>query len=204
MTELPQFPLRTVLFPTMALPLHVFEPRYRALVHRIIDGDRRFGVVMIERGAEVGGGDHRSDFGSVARIVEAEEFPDGRWALVAVGEERFRVTRWLDDDPYPRAEIEPWPDGGGEPLDVERFRDVEARFRRCLALASELGLDIGRYPDRIEPSPTGTMQLASLLPVGPLDKQCLLGTPGAAERLTAIDRIIDETIEMIELKLAQG
>ena len=204
MTELPQFPLGTVLFPSMVLPLHVFEPRYRVMVHRIMDGDRRFGVVMIERGSDTGGQDQRSDFGTVARIVEAEELPDGRWGLVAVGVERFRITRWLTDDPYPRAEIEPWPDEDDAPLDVDRFRQIETKFRRCMALASELGVDTGPLPDRIEASELGTMQLSALLPVGPLDKQRLLGSVGCCDRLTALEVAIDDATSMIELKLGQG
>lgn len=204
MIEMPQFPLRTVLFPTMVLPLHVFEPRYRTMVHHLMDGDRRFGVVMIERGSETGGDDQRTDFGTVARIVEAEEFPDGRWALVAVGVERFQVLRWLEDDPYPRADIELWPDRDDGPIDAARFESVETKFRRCMALASELGVDTGKLPERIEPSELGTMQLAALLPVGSHDKQLLLGAPGCCERLAAIDRAIDETVELIELKLGQG
>jgi Lon protease-like protein len=204
MSEMPQFPLRTVLFPSMVLPLHVFEPRYRALVHRIIDDDRRFGVVMIERGSDTGGEDQRSDFGTVARIVEAEEFPDGRWALVTVGVERFRVTGWLDDDPYPRAEIELWPDEDDEPVGAESFARVETKFRRCMALASELGVDTGQLPESIEASGLGTMQLAALLPVGPLDKHRLLGAPGAGARLVALDQAIDEAMELIEFKLTQG
>jgi uncharacterized protein len=107
---LPMFPLGSVLLPGMLLPLHVFEPRYRALVDHVLQGDGRFGVVLIERGHEVGGGDQRSDVGTVAEVVRTEVLPDGRWALLVAGRERIRVDRWLDDDPYPRAEVHAWPD----------------------------------------------------------------------------------------------
>src|SRR3954470_15280070 len=103
---LPMFPLGAVLFPGVGIPLHVFEPRYRALMRHCLDTDRRFGVVLIERGSEVGGGDVRFDVGTCARIVEADGLPDAGWALVAIGVERLRVRRWLPDDPYPRAEVE--------------------------------------------------------------------------------------------------
>src|SRR5688572_31807327 len=103
---LPMFPLGGVLFPYAVLPLHVFEPRYRALTEACLTGDGQFGVVLIERGSEVGGGDTRFQVGTVARIVEAARLPDGRYVLAAVGTERFRVQRWLPEDPYPRAEIE--------------------------------------------------------------------------------------------------
>ncbi len=201
---MPQFPLRSVLFPSMVLPLHVFEPRYRTMVHDLLEGDGRFGVVMIDRGSETGGDDQRSSFGTVARIVESEEYPDGRWGLITVGVERFRVTRWLEDDPYPRAEVELWPDADTDAVDPERFAEVEIRFRRCMALASEMGIDTGPLPEHIDPCALGTMQLAALLPVGPLDKQRLLGTEGSAGRLEAIDQTIDEALELIELRLREG
>ena len=75
--ELPMFPLGTVLFPHGVLPIHVFEPRYRAMVDDCLAGDARFGVVLIERGSEVGGGDTRFHVGTVAQIVQAGKMPDG-------------------------------------------------------------------------------------------------------------------------------
>src|SRR5829696_8282280 len=121
-TAMPMFPLGTVLLPSVALPLHVFEARYRALVHDCLEGENRFGVVLIERGSEVGGGDVRSNVGTVAQIVEAARFDDGRYALVAVGRERIRVARWLDDQPYPRADVEVWDDATPE-ADLARELD---------------------------------------------------------------------------------
>jgi len=100
---LPMFPLGTVLFPHAVLPLHIFEERYSALVETCLRGDGRFGVVLIERGYEVGGGDSRFDVGTVARIVEAARTPDGRYLLATIGTDRLRIKKWLDDDPFPRA-----------------------------------------------------------------------------------------------------
>src|SRR3984893_35674 len=104
--ELPMFPLGTVLFPHAVLPLHVFEPRYRLLTERCLADDAVFGVVLIERGSEGGGGDLLFDVGTAARIVQAARVEDGRWVLVAVGEQRVRVERWLPDDPYPLAQVD--------------------------------------------------------------------------------------------------
>src|SRR6478752_3521250 len=99
------FPLGTVLFPHALLPLRVFEARYRLMTERALRGDGEFGVVLIERGSEVGGGDTRFDVGTVARIVRAQQLPDGGFALATVGIRRIRVTAWLVDDPYPQAEV---------------------------------------------------------------------------------------------------
>src|SRR5256885_14347474 len=101
--RLPMCPLGTVLLPFAHLPLHIFEPRYRALVKDALAGDGEFGVVLIERGQEVGGGDARFAVGTIARIVQTAELPDGRGLPDAVGTERFRGTEWPPDDPHPPA-----------------------------------------------------------------------------------------------------
>lgn len=204
MSVLPQFPLQLVLFPTMVLPLHVFEPRYRAMIHDVLEGDRTFGVVMIDRGVDTGGEDQRSSFGTVARVLEAEEFPDGRWAVVTVGVERFRVKQWLPDDPYPVAEIELWPDLGTKTCDRDEFDRVLGKFRRCMALVSEAGVDVGEVPEGLEPGELGTMQMAAMLPIETFDKQKLLGAPDSVARLAAIEASIDDTLELVELRLRGG
>ena len=133
------FPLGAVLFPSMVLPLHVFEPRYRALTRDCLAGDRRFGVVLIERGSEVGGGDVRFSVGTAAQIVEAAELPDGRFALGTVGVQRVRVVSWLDDDPYPRAEVEVWADPPPTDMLVATHEENVVLLRRVLAMKAELG-----------------------------------------------------------------
>ena len=111
------FPLGTVLFPS-ALPA---AARLRGALPgpgaRLPGRRPRVRRGAIERGSEVGGGDLRTTVGTVARIIEAVELDDGRWALGTVGVRRVRVARWLDDDPYPRAEVEDWPDERRQPRD---------------------------------------------------------------------------------------
>jgi Lon protease-like protein len=81
--RLPMFPLSNVVFPYMLLPLHIFEERYRALMVDLQDEvEPEFGVVLIERGWEVGGGDERADLGTVVRLLDAEEIEGGRWVAV--------------------------------------------------------------------------------------------------------------------------
>ena len=130
--RLPMFPLSAVLFPHAELPLHVFETRYRQLTVDCLAGDGEFGVVLIARGSEVGGGDQRVGVGTVARIEKAAPLADGRWFLVARGTERITVSEWLPDDPYPTAMVEPkettdaavaGPDG--------LLREAELAVRRC-------------------------------------------------------------------------
>src|SRR5690606_26109954 len=81
--QLPAFPLGSVLLPGMALPLRIFEPRYRQMIRTVLDAEPyEFVVVLIERGSEVGGGETRADVGCVAQVVEAREYPDGQWAVL--------------------------------------------------------------------------------------------------------------------------
>lgn len=185
----------------MVLPLHVFELRYRRLVKDVLDGDGTFGVVLIERGREVGGGDHRSMFGTTAKVVKAEELSDGRWALITVGVERFKVSRWLPDAPYPQADIELWPDEGNESDLSEIYGVVSTKFRRCMALAAEAGLDVGPWPEAIDDVEFGCLQMAALVPVGSHDKQALLCAPGPSRRLVMLDEMIDSAVELIEARL---
>ena len=196
---MPMFPLGTVLFPYGVLPLHVFEPRYRALVDDCEQGDGEFGVVLIERGSEVGGGDVRTDVGTVARILQLERFPDGRSALAAVGTRRIRIRQWLDDDPYPRAEVEDWPDPSRATLPTD---DVEVLFRRALALAAELGeagapLDV----ELAEDPAVATFQVAALAPIGPADRQAVLATDTADERVVLLSQLLEEGSELLRARL---
>jgi len=206
--ELPMFPLGMVLFPTQLLPLHVFEPRYRQMTRDLLAGDGRFGVVLIERGNEVGGGDTRSDFGCVAQLVQAQQTPDGRFALMAIGVERLRVTRWLPDEPYPRALVQIVDDTESalSPEDLEsRYRASMAMLRRVLALAAEVGEPALASTIEFSEDPrTGSLQLCAAVPVGPFDRQRLLAASGADERLDLLDLYLADTRSDYEARIAMG
>jgi Lon protease-like protein len=200
---LPMFPLGSVLFPTMVLPLHVFEPRYRQLVHDCIEGEPEFGVVLIERGSEVGGGDQRTSVGTVARIVEAAPFDDGRWAIGCVGVQRIRVARWLSDDPYPRAEVEDWDDDDIDtPPADERLEQTIRAVRRSLALHAELGDAAAPATVELSDDPVlATYQLAAVGPFGPADRQELLEAPDAAARLERLHALTVENLDYLRMRL---
>ncbi len=198
------FPLGSVLLPGMSLPLHVFEPRYRALVQRCLEAVPEFGVVLIERGSEVGGGDERTGVGTVARIVEATRFDDGRWAIGAVGVRRIRVERWLADDPYPQAEVSDWPEDPAEP-DAGALDAVVPTFRRVLALAAELGVAVPAATVALADDPlVAGYQMAAAAPLGPVDRYQLLGAAGPAERLRLLAACLGEQAELLEAQLAMA
>jgi hypothetical protein len=135
-TDLPLFPLHTVLCPGIALPLHVFEPRYRLLVARCLAEDRPFGVVWIRDGHEVGGGELAiATVGTFAEIREADRLVDGRYDLVALGTERFRVVA-VDtaSEPYIVARVAPVDDVVVDEDRAARLaRVVTRRFVRYVA-----------------------------------------------------------------------
>lgn len=198
------FPLGTVLLPSVVLPLHVFEPRYRALVEACLadDAEPEFGVVLIERGSEVGGGDTRTMVGTVARILEAAQLPDGRWALGTVGTRRVRIGTWLDDAPYPRAEVEDWDDPDPEPGFPAELEACVALLRQVLARAAELGDDV--MPATIELSPDPVLagyQAVAVSPLGPADRQVLLAAPTPGQRVRTLHELLRDELDLLERRL---
>ncbi|MEO7372121.1 MAG: LON peptidase substrate-binding domain-containing protein [Ilumatobacteraceae bacterium] len=202
MAVLPMFPLGTVLLPGVVLPLHVFEPRYQRLVRDCLDAtDHEFGVVLIDRGSEVGGGDTRSAVGVVATMLQVAPMDGDRFGVVAVGTRRFRVTGWLADDPYPRAEIEDWPDGDSV-VSTERFAATAARARSCAGLAVEMG-DRSSVPEGelTGDASSDSFLLAAISPFGPSDQYAALCAPDAASRLDVIDRLLDDVEAGLRFRL---
>jgi Lon protease-like protein len=202
MTRLAMFPLGAVLLPGAVLPLHVFEPRYRALVTDCLAGEPEFGVVLIERGREVGGGDVRRDVGTVARIVEVAALPDGRSALVTVGTRRITVDAWLPDDPYPVAEVSDWPDAEDD-VGAGVLDDVLAHLRRVLALQTELGDPSPPVATEVADDPVlATYHASALAPLGPDDQYQLLAAPGPGARLAMLETFLAEAEERLRFRIA--
>jgi Lon protease-like protein len=199
------FPLQTVLFPGVAMPLHVFEPRYRALTRYCLDGDGRFGVVLIERGNEVGGGDARLSVGTCARIVEAAELPDGRWVLMVLGVERVGVRRWIPDDPYPQAEVDVLGERPAGPDAEEQRGVVEGLLRRALALKAELGEPAAPATVELDgDAAVAAYQAAALAPLGPLDCQRVLEQDGVDERLAALASLLTDEVSVLAQRASWG
>ena len=192
---LPLFPLSTVLFPGMRLPLHIFEERYRQLATHLQDQPepRRFGVIAIRKGHEVGadGITALHDVGCVARVRQISPHPDGRFGLSTVGTERFRLLRVDDSLPYFQGEIETLPEeelpGGAaaQPDGALAFavRRVQAGFRAYLnALADRGGgvINVAELPD--EPLLLSYVVGAAMIIDLP-ERQSLLAAPTALDRL---------------------
>lgn len=163
------FPLGSVLLPGEILPLHVFEPRYRRMIGDCLASDGQFGVVLIERGREVGGGDQRTSIGSLASILRVEPTPAGTLSVWAGGGRRIAVERWLEDDPYPHAEI--------VQLDDEPGWAQTAPARELQELAAVVGkqaVRLGEARANAESAPSTLAELISAAPLGAQDRYTLL------------------------------
>lgn len=186
-TSMPMFPLGSVLFPHMPLPLRVFEKRYLVMLSRILGSEpAEFGVVLIERGQEVGGGEQRFRYGTVARIVQVdatEEFV----VLVAQGERRFEVTEWLEEDPHPQAIVRDLPHLEWTDALLPLKQQAERAVRRVLSLASEFTEQLWPPDVELSTDPTAAAwQLAAIAPLGPLDQVALLRSTTMAELLNSV------------------
>lgn len=183
------FPLSRPLMPGMPLPLRLFEPRYLAMLEAVLVREPAdFGVVLIERGTEAGGGETRFDVGTMARVSQVA--PDGdTFVMIAHGSSRFTVDRWLPDDPYPQAEVQLVPDlVWDDELDIALFAAEDA-IRSDLVRASEL-IDLEWSPD----TPLGddpverSWQLAGISLLGELDRLELL-------HATSVGQLLEQTVE---------
>lgn len=193
MPAMPMFPLGSVLFPHMPLPLRVFEPRYLALLRDILGDDpAEFGVVLIERGSEVGGGDARSAVGTVARVGQLDSAGESV-LMIAQGGRRIRVDGWLDDAPYPRAVVEDLPEPAWKEELAPLLDHAERVVRRVLHKAEEAGEEL-RWPADVgldaDPA-AAAWQLAAIAPLGPLDQLDLL-------RSDSVARLLARTVELTE------
>ena len=203
MTVLPMFPLGTALLPGAGLPLRVFEPRYRALVRHCVEvGPPEFGVVMIARGFEVGGGDQRTDVGTLARITRLAPFQDGTFALEVVGTRRIRVVEWLPDDPYPRARVEEWADEPPAPGWETPRDEVAGHVRRVFALALECGrANIRELPELLADPVLVSYQLAGLSPFGAADLHRVLCAESVDRRWAILTELLDDAEAVLRFQL---
>jgi Lon protease-like protein len=188
-TSLPLFPLGSVLFPGLVLPLHVFEERYRLLVRELLElpeGARRFGVVAIRQGREVGpdGVLALFDVGCVAELRRAQAYDDGRFDVVTVGAERFSLSAVDDARPYLTAEVELLQERLGDPGELAGLdAGVRAAFAGYLAALAGARGDTSEAPE-LPDDPLVLSYLVAATTALDLDaRQALLAEPDAVSRL---------------------
>jgi uncharacterized protein len=186
-TELPLFPLGTVLLPEGQLPLRIFETRYTDMVRRCMRESRPFGVVLIQQGAEGGAVGSIADIGTTARIVDFSTLPDGLLGLSCVGEQRFQLLRsWRQEDGLNLGEIEfltAWP---AEPVPVEALQLAGLLQKHWSEFAGQFGAESPRFDDAV----WVCARLAQVLPLPPPLKQRLLESDSAALALRVLAALV--------------
>lgn len=184
---LPLFPLSTVLVPGAPLPLHVFEPRYVDLVNDLLQlppDRRRFGVVAISRGREVGtdGVEALHPIGCVALVTEVESRPDGQFDLATVGVGRFRLGELRPGPAYLQAEVELLPEVAGETGSLPAV--VAERYSDYLEALAAVGREVPIAPDLPSDPLLLSYLVAATVVLDLEDRQALLAAADAADRLS--------------------
>jgi Lon protease-like protein len=206
MIELPLFPLNTVLFPGMPLPLHVFEARYKLMIGKCLEGDKLFGVNLIKHGSEaLGPLAEPYTIGCTARIVESQLLEQGRMQITAVGEQRFRILKLMDNLPYLVGEVEytPITIDKQEKLQpgVEQLTAKVQQYINLLNQIEKVDLDPGNLPQ--DPLMLGFMA-SGLLQMPPDEKQKLLECENAFELINSTNQIYSREIAFLRVIVDRG
>ena len=185
---IPIFPLQdVVLFPNSTRPLHIFEPRYRAMVADALEGDSIIGMILLQPGneAEYEGRPPVYAVGCAGVIIAAEELPDGRYNIVLGGLVKFRVLSEDARRPYRLAEVEALPEAVSDrPLLAQRRQQLEEAL---LSVSPGMQLPPSDLSD--EEVVDG---LSLVLPLEPAERQELLEADGPVERALRLIRRLRE------------
>jgi uncharacterized protein len=195
--ELPLFPLQTVLYPGLPIPLHVFEDRYRKMFKRVLDGDRRFGVVAIVRGRDVDAGATYHPIGCVAEVAEVDRHADGRLDVVARGRSRFEIDGVAQAAPYIVAEVRELPEAAGDGAE-QRAVKAGRLFTRYVATLLRMANEPAEPVDVPDDPVAASYLIAAGLQVDLADKQRLLTIPSASERLAAEAALLRRELVLLE------
>jgi Lon protease-like protein len=194
--ERPLFPLRTVLFPGMQLPLRIFEERYRVMVSELLQSGEEFGVVLIREGHEVGGGARPYDIGTLARIERSEELQGGRFVLITRGTRRFRIKKMLPARPYPFGEIEELDDA--QVVQTPQLTHAMETVRTTFPLYFRMALSLTDQWAQTMKLPSRPHQLVNFLApwlqIEEETKQRLLEIEAAGDRVAHLAEVLDDLL----------
>jgi Lon protease-like protein len=199
---LPLFPLGTVLFPGLLLPLHIFEERYRQLVRDLTAGPepRRFGVIGIRQGRETGvdGIQALHEIGCTAMLRQVKELEDGRYDIVTVGADRFRLVSVDDSRPYLQGEVDLLTEETGEATAAgQAARVVRDGFRAYLSSLAERGVTQISAPELPADPVTLSYLVGASMIIDLSDRQTLLAEPDALHRLAAERTLLSRELTML-------
>ena len=199
---LPLFPLTTVLFPEMLLPLHIFEPRYRLLVRRCMDDDRPFGVVLIRSGQDVGATAQPYTIGTEAKIMALSPLSDGRSYIVVRGIRRFSIEATLPDaEPYLVGRVRYLSESEGDGASDRAAVAVEAYGQYLVAVMAVTDDARGdrAIVDELASVPPreAAYRIAASLAIDAAERQRLLELPSDADRLDAEKKLLERETALL-------
>jgi Lon protease-like protein len=206
MFELPLFPLHTVLFPGMPLPLHIFESRYKQMIGLCLEEEKPFGVVLIRQGSEaLGPLAEPYSIGCTARIVEVQPLNEGRMHITTVGERRFRIQSLNHDSPYLVGKVEYYPmpaDDSGKLMPIaKRLAPKVQQYIHLLNEIEEVELDSENLPE----DPLIFAHLAAvLLQMPPNEKQELLESASTMDMLNSANQVYTREIAFLRAIIDHG
>ena len=203
--KLPLFPLDTVLFPGMVLPLNIFEPRYRLMIGRCVAENKPFGVVLIREGSEVGGPATPFDIGTTAYVTHYERLNDGRMHVQTVGYQRFRINEVVQEKPYMEAMVQDYPiEGIDEPEVAGLVADLRAmlsKYLTALSDASDSGITFDEIP---EDGMALAYFLSILVPFPIRDKQRLLEAVDLKDMLAIGQELLKREVILLNHMIKLG
>jgi Lon protease-like protein len=199
---LPLFPLGTVLYPGLLLPLHIFEERYRQLVRDLLEtsGPQHFGVVAIRKGRETGidGISALYEIGCTATLRQVAKHPDGRFDLVTVGTQRFRLAELDHSRPYLQGQVDLLTEDTGDQAAARRAaRSAREAFGGYLGALASQGAGPVREPDLPDEPVALSYVIAATMIIDLRDRQALLAEPDAAGRLAAERALLSRETTML-------
>jgi Lon protease-like protein len=202
--EIPLFPLPSlVLFPHAAVPLHIFEERYKLMINTCIDRNEAFGLVLLRGDGEEETAEMIHRVGVVARIVQVERLDEGRMNVICVGEARFRIQRFSQQSPYWKASVDLFPEEDTGLRDASLFDRVAEAYQKVLEMTARLtGMEYSEAT--IPETPTELSFLVSyILEIDAEQKQDLLEMTSTSERMQALMVHLQEAIRRLEQQLAE-
>ena len=199
---LPLFPLGTVLFPGLLLPLHIFEDRYRQLIRDLLDRPepRQFGVIAIRHGRETGvdGIQALHEIGCTATLRQVSPLEDGRYDVVTVGTQRFRLAGLDDSREYLQGQVDLLTEETGDAAAAgQAVRAVRDAFRAYLSALAERGVTQVSAPELPEDPVTLSYLVAASMITDLSDRQALLAEPDAVQRLAAERTLLSRELTML-------
>lgn len=206
MFDLPLFPLNTVLFPGMPLPLHIFEERYKRMIRHCMEKSEPFGVVLIRSGSEaLGPLAEPFEIGCTARILEIQPLAEGRMNIFTLGEHRFRILSTNSQDEYLVGRVELFPLEETEPdgmaSHAQRLIPWVKQYMQILSEASDTDLE----PEKLPADPIVLAYLAAVLvQIPPEQKQDLLAQQRAIDLLDSMEKIYRREVVMLQAFMDHG